>query len=128
MKVNEELHIIPGLTRPFEPVGQGKPVAGRKPVGPTFAEVLDRQSREVQFSRHAQQRMTSRGIKLNGEDLARLDKAIADAGAKGGRDALVMLDDKALVVSVKNQTVVTVVDRESLKGNVFTNIDSAIIA
>jgi len=31
-------------------------------------------------------------------------------------------------VSVKNDTVVTVVDREQLKNNVFTNIDSAVIA
>ncbi|MCK4503424.1 MAG: flagellar protein, partial [Desulfuromonadales bacterium] len=31
-------------------------------------------------------------------------------------------------VSVKNDTVVTVVDREQLRNNVFTNIDSAVIA
>jgi flagellar operon protein len=39
-----------------------------------------------------------------------------------------MLNDNALVVSVKNSQVVTVVDRDNLKDNVFTNIDSAIIA
>jgi hypothetical protein len=33
-----------------------------------------------------------------------------------------------MVVSVKDNTVVTVADKEQLKGNIFTNIDSAIIA
>ena len=98
-------------------------------MGPSFAEVLDRQqSKPVKFSRHAQQRMASRSIELNNDELVRLDLALASVEAKGGRDALVLLDDKALVVSVKNQIVVTVVDRASLQGNVFTNIDSAIIA
>ena len=53
---------------------------------------------------------------------------LTQVNAKGGRESLVMLDDTALVVSVKNDTVVTVVDREQLKNNVFTNIDSAVIA
>jgi hypothetical protein len=30
-------------------------------------------------------------------------------------------------VSVRNQTVITAVDKDSLKDNVFTNIDSAVI-
>jgi flagellar operon protein len=38
------------------------------------------------------------------------------------------MDDLAMVVSVRNRTVVTVVDKEHLKQNVFTNIDSAVIA
>jgi hypothetical protein len=32
------------------------------------------------------------------------------------------------VVSVKNRTVITAIDGSNLKGNVFTNIDSAVIA
>ena len=50
------------------------------------------------------------------------------AASKGSTDALVLMDDLAMVVSVTNRTVVTVVDKESLKQNVFTNIDSAVIA
>jgi flagellar operon protein len=38
-----------------------------------------------------------------------------------------MIDDVALVVSVRNRTVITAVDQQSLKENVFTNIDSAVI-
>jgi flagellar operon protein len=60
--------------------------------------------------------------------MERLESALSQVSAKGGKESLVMLDDTALVVSVKNDTVVTVVDRDQLKNNVFTNIDSAVIA
>ena len=36
-------------------------------------------------------------------------------------------DDLALIVSIKNKTVVTAIDRDNLKDNLFTKIDSAII-
>ena len=58
----------------------------------------------------------------------RLNGAVQRAAGKGSRDALVLMDDLAMVVSITNRTVVTVVDKESLKQNVFTNIDSAVIA
>ena len=82
----------------------------------------------VKFSRHAANRMQSRGIQFSANQIQRLESAVSQVNAKGGRESLVMLDDTALVVSVKNDTVVTVVDREQLKNNVFTNIDSAVIA
>jgi flagellar operon protein len=40
---------------------------------------------------------------------------------------LILLDDVALVVSVANRTVITAIDGDSLKENVFTQIDSAVI-
>ena len=82
----------------------------------------------VKFSKHATDRMQSRGIQFNSAQMQRLETAVSQVTAKGGRESLVMLDNTALVVSVKNDTVVTVVDREQLKNNVFTNIDSAVIA
>ena len=60
--------------------------------------------------------------------LARLNGGVARAAAKGSRDSLVLLDDTAFVVSVRNRTVVTAVDREHMREQVFTNIDSAVIA
>ena len=50
------------------------------------------------------------------------------AAQKGARESLVLLDDVALVVSIKNRTVITAVDAANLKENVFTNIDSAVFA
>lgn len=85
-------------------------------------------SESVRFSAHAQTRLQSRQIALEAGHLDRLQGAVQRAASKGARDALVLMDDLAMVVSVVNRTVVTVVDRDNLKQNVFTNIDSAVIA
>jgi len=39
-----------------------------------------------------------------------------------------MLDKLALVVSVRNKTVITAMDEARMKEGVFTNIDSVVIA
>jgi flagellar operon protein len=59
--------------------------------------------------------------------MAKVNDAIDTADAKGVEDTLVLTRDAALIVSVKNRTVVTAMDRNSLNGNVFTNIDGAVI-
>jgi flagellar operon protein len=81
----------------------------------------------LKFSNHAIERMQSRGVKFNPEDIQRLGDAVQKARAKGSKDSLVLMNDNAVIVSVKNNTVVTVVDKTSLKENVFTNIDSTIV-
>ncbi len=127
--MNDRLIILP---QPIQPAA-GTP-AGRKPgtqaEAGAFARILDQQLQPggVKFSRHAAGRMESRGIEFGAEQLQRLQQAVDRVQSKGGRESLVLLDETALVVSVRNQTVVTVVDKEQLKENVFTNIDSAVIA
>ena len=94
-----------------------------------FASFLDEKlsPKGVRFSQHAQERLQSRGIKLSENDLQKLETAMNNVAVKGGRDSLIMLGDSAFVVSVKNRTVVTALDRETMQGNVFTNIDSAVM-
>ncbi len=96
----------------------------------TFARVLDEKlpSQGLTFSNHAMERLKSRGISLSQTDMEKLEGAVENVAKKGGKESLVLVGDAALVVSVKNRTVVTALDRESMKGNVFTNIDSAVIA
>jgi len=112
----------------------GKPMAKGKANPPATGTNFDALLRNkmapesIKFSRHASERMQSRGIIFNPQQLQRLESAIDQINSKGGRESLVMLDDTALVVSVKNDTVVTVVSKDQLKNNVFTNIDSAVIA
>lgn len=81
----------------------------------------------LKFSNHAVERMRSRGVNFNAEQIKKLEGAVKKASEKGSRDSLVLMNDTALIVSVKNRTVVTVVDKASLKDNVFTNIDSTIV-
>lgn len=82
----------------------------------------------VKFSTHAQQRLQQRDITLDDEDVAKINQAVDRASEKGAKESLILLDDMAFVVSVKNRVVITAVDQPSMKQNVFTNIDSVVIA
>lgn len=81
----------------------------------------------IKFSNHAVDRMRTRGISYSPEELAKISDAVGRAAAKGSKDSLILMNDSALIVSVKNNTVVTVMDKNALKENVFTNIDSTIV-
>ena len=83
--------------------------------------------RQVTFSKHASERLYSRGITLSAEQLHRLADAVDKANAKGSRETLVLTDEAALVVSVKSRTVITAFDRDNLRDGVVTAIDSAVI-
>jgi flagellar operon protein len=83
---------------------------------------------QLRFSGHALDRVRQRGIDVGPERLARLHEGVERAAAKGGRDSLVLVDGTAFVVSVANRTVVTAVDPEHMRKQVFTNIDTAVIA
>lgn len=87
---------------------------------------LNQKSSALTLSNHADKRLKSRGIELNQELMKRLEGAVEKARLKGSKDTLVILDNLAFVVSVKNRTVITAMDGDSLKENVFTNIDSAV--
>ena len=80
----------------------------------------------LKFSAHALGRLQSRGINLTEERLAQISAAVGRAEAKGARESLLVMDDLALIVSIANRTVITVMDGASMKENVFTNIDSAV--
>ena len=96
-------------------------------AGKEFKDILD-QKLSLKFSKHAQKRLESRNINLTDTDVEKINRAVGNARKKGSRDSLVLLRDLALIVSVKNNTVVTAVNDNTEKDNVFTNIDSAVIA
>jgi len=129
-----------GLPPPQGPQGPSRPGAAPRPAAPgqparpdapSFADVLQQQliqtAAGVKFSAHAMERLRLRDIRLGPQDLARLDEAVRRAELKGARESLMLTDKGAFVVSVRNKTVITVVDAAHMKDNVFTNIDSAVI-
>lgn len=110
---------------------RGKPEAATVKAGQaSFKEMFSLElagGRGISFSKHASQRLHSRGIELSDEQMTRVSDAIDKAAAKGSRETLVLTDDAALVVSVTNRTVITAFDREHLREGVVTSIDSAVI-
>lgn len=106
-----------------------KPASVGQTDNSSFARVLDQKlpSQGIKFSQHAQDRLKARNITLSSNDLANLEGAVNSVAQKGGKESLVMMKDAALVVSITNRTVVTALDKTQMQGNVFTNIDSAVI-
>jgi flagellar operon protein len=125
--------VPPGPIAPA-PAAPGRSPSGQTsgPVeGPSFADVLAQRTGSAQapqFSRHALARLQQRGIELNQPTLGRLADGVARAAGKGSKDSVVFVDGTAFVVSVANNTVITAVGSEHMRQQVFTNIDSAVIA
>jgi len=96
----------------------------------TFAQMLRdkaQQGQGLKFSGHAMERLKDRNINLSKEQLNKLDDTVNQASAKGARSSLILMDNMALIVSIKNKTVITAIDEKNMKENIFTNIDSAAI-
>ena len=118
-------------SQPLWPVGsprqENSPSVPARGKETSFAEILGREERKVSFSQHALQRLRDRDLDLGEGELAKLDDTVARMAKKGAREALIYLNDVALIVSVANRTVITAMDGASAKDNIFTNIDSAAI-
>ncbi len=121
---------IPPAVAPVRP--RGVPVQLPPASGGSFRDVLrttaaPATAQPLKFSAHAQARLESRNITLSSDDVAKMNAMADKAAAKGAKQSLFMMRDTALVVSITNRTVITAVDQNSMKENVFTNIDSAAI-
>lgn len=100
-------------------------------AGNSFADELRSQLEKqsaVGFSKHAIKRLEDRNIDVMSNDqLERLNKGVELAAEKGSSDTLILVDQTAYVVSVANNKVITTLNQDDLKGNIFTNIDSTVI-
>ena len=100
------------------------------PAGADFKTILDEQlakNHPLQFSKHAQERVSQRGIELTEELLGSLNNAVSKARDKGAKDVVIIDARQAFIVNVPNNVVITTVTDSEMKDNVFTNIDSAVI-
>ena len=105
--------------------------ASRVSEGQSFSEIFGQkqalEASPLKFSKHASARLSERNISLSGSQLDRLNAGTQAAGEKGINESLVLMDQLAFIVNIKNQTVVTAMDSRETMQNVFTNIDGAVI-
>jgi len=115
------------LLSQIQPVQPGKASGSAQPkaTGASFEAAL--QGSEVQFSKHAEKRLSARQIELGAEGMQKLSNAMSSLQQKGARDSLVLMGELAFVVNVPSKTVVTALSKEQMKEQVFTNIDSTIL-
>lgn len=123
--INGKLHLV-GDFQPYD----NRKSSQAKNSTTSFKDILENQIDKKEsfvISNHAAERLKERNIDLSEADMKNINEGINSAEEKGCRESLILYKDTALITSIKNRTIITALDKESSKGNVFTNIDSVII-
>jgi len=80
----------------------------------------------IELSSHAAKRLAERKIDFNGEEYTKVKNAMSKLKEKGSQNSLIVSDKAAYIVDIKNNKVITAVDKGSMAENVFTKIDSTL--
>lgn len=132
----ERIHANLSGVRPVQPAQQPRQPNPARGVPGEFQDLVQKagQNREtgaptadVTFSAHASQRLMQRGVMLDQQDVAKIGQAMDQAAEKGAKESLFLLRDIAMIVSIENRTVITALQGQGMKDNVFTQIDSAVL-
>lgn len=91
-----------------------------------FNQILT-EVKDLKISKHAEQRLIERNIHINEQQWSKIAAKMTEAKAKGITDSLVITNDAALLVSTKNHTVVTAMNRTEAESKIFTNINGTIL-
>ncbi|MCY6959605.1 MULTISPECIES: TIGR02530 family flagellar biosynthesis protein [Clostridium] len=125
--LNGKVYQVGSFQQDIKPKVQGQE---SKIKGNTFQNIFNKEIDKqcnLTISNHAAQRLKDRNIELDENDMKTINEGINKANEKGSKDSLIIYKNMALVTSIKNRTIITAVDKESSKGNVFTNIDSVVL-
>ncbi|AOV08264.1 TIGR02530 family flagellar biosynthesis protein [Sporosarcina ureilytica] len=123
---NINLHRIP--SQPI--IHSQTPKRIEDPQKQSFSELLIKattSTASLKVSKHASERLEERNITISETEWERVSTKVNEAKAKGVKESLVLLDQAALIVSAKNATVITAMDRSEAKDQLFTNIDGTIV-
>ena len=94
----------------------------------SFKDVLSSvRSKDEGFavSKHAALRLNE--INFTEEDMKKIEKGFQMAKDKNSKNTVMLYKDVALIASVENKTLITAVDKNRAKDNIFTNVDSVVI-
>jgi flagellar operon protein len=118
---SHHLHQLPKPT--MLPKREGSSITSFKEI---FQDHL-KNTNELKISKHAEKRLHDRGIIIDQQKWSQISLKVQEAKAKGVHESLVVLRDAALVVSARNNTVITALDRDEAKTQIFTNINGTIL-
>jgi flagellar operon protein len=113
------------------PISSAQPSIQNKKVVNTqasFQSILDTaKSKETGFtvSKHAAKRLDE--INFTEEDMKQIEKGFEIAKDKNSKNTVMLYKDVAIIASVENKTLITAVEKDRAKDNIFTNVDSVVI-
>ena len=93
----------------------------------TLQEELQKRTVPLKVSKHAAARIEARSLDISRPMWERIGEKVKEAQKKGVNDPLVLTPKVAMIVSAKNETVVTAMSRDEMKDQIFTNIDGTIV-
>jgi flagellar operon protein len=94
----------------------------------SFQDILDSvKTKEEGFtvSKHAAIRLNE--INFTEDDMKQIEKGFEIAKDKNSKNTVMLYKGIALIASVENKTLITAVEKDRAKDNIFTNIDSVVI-
>lgn len=109
---------------------QTQTVTGQPGQGSDFGALLQQKLDEgkgIAFSKHARERVEQRGLEVTTSLLDRLADSVQKAQAKGAQTILALDGGQAFIINVPTSRVITAMDQNEMKENIFTNIDGAVI-
>lgn len=124
---NKFIHRLPSqpITTHFPPNDSSKKSIPAKSFAETLKDSVN--GERLTMSKHADARLKQRGIEIPSKTWREVESKVAQAKTKGVKESLVILENAALIVSAKNSTVITAMDRKEAGSQIFTNIDGTII-
>lgn len=94
----------------------------------SFKQVLDgvkNKDEGFTVSKHAALRLNE--INFTEEDMKEIEKGFEIAKDKNSKNTVMFYKDVALIASIENKTLITAVEKDRAKDNIFTNVDSVVI-
>ena len=116
-----------GKQVPSAPQHRGQE-SGQAGFGGLLQKKLEQtQTQGVAFSKHARERAEERGIEVTPDLLSRLSDSVERAQEKGATNILALDRSLAFIINVPHGRVITTMNQDEMKENIFTNIDGAVI-
>lgn len=119
------------------PGGQTSPQTQAPGARASFGEILSQVRQEsaqpaqpaqgINFSKHAISRAEERGIELTPALMQQLAGSVEKAQEKGAKNILAFNATQAFIINVPYGRVITTMNQEEMKENIFTNIDGAVL-
>ena len=109
------------------------PAAQRARQGAGFEGLLQQElqktapAQDVAFSKHAMSRAEERGIELTPALMEQLAGTVEKAQEKGAKNIVAFNATQAFIINVPFGRVITTMNQDEMKENVFTNIDGAVL-
>jgi len=94
---------------------------------PSFKEVFSIVKSNVSLTKHAAQRLADRNIHIPQDKWVDISSKMTEAKTKGVTDALIIMEDVALVVNTKENKVITALKQREAQQRIFTNINGTIL-